>query len=202
MLFREHTRLPWPSLSPRVCSNPCPLSQWCYLTISSSATLFFCLNHEPNIPVSYAILLFTASDFHHQTHPQLSIISAFFTTRHIHNWASFLLWPNSFILSEAICNCPLLFPSSILDTFCPGGPIFQCPIFVPFHTIYGVLTARIPEWFALPPPRDHVSSELFSMTCPSWVAPHGMAYSFIKLHKPLCHSKTVIHKGCLWEYWG
>ena len=27
-------------LSPRVCSNSCPLSQWCYLTISSSATLF------------------------------------------------------------------------------------------------------------------------------------------------------------------
>ena len=26
-----------------VYSNPCPLSRWCYLTISSSATLFFCL---------------------------------------------------------------------------------------------------------------------------------------------------------------
>ena len=27
-------------LSPRFCSNSCRLSQWCYLTISSSATLF------------------------------------------------------------------------------------------------------------------------------------------------------------------
>ena len=35
-----HARLPCPSLSPRVWSNSCPLSQWCYLTISSSATLF------------------------------------------------------------------------------------------------------------------------------------------------------------------
>ena len=26
-----HTRLPCPSLSPRVCSNSCPLSQWWYL---------------------------------------------------------------------------------------------------------------------------------------------------------------------------
>ena len=26
------TRLPCPSLSPRVCSNSCPLSQWCYLS--------------------------------------------------------------------------------------------------------------------------------------------------------------------------
>ena len=32
----QHTRLPCPSLSPGVCSSSCPLSQWCYLTISSS----------------------------------------------------------------------------------------------------------------------------------------------------------------------
>ena len=36
----QHTRFPCPSLSPRVWSNSCPLSQWCYLTISSSATPF------------------------------------------------------------------------------------------------------------------------------------------------------------------
>ena len=29
-------RFPCPSLSPPVCSNPCPLSQWCHPTISSS----------------------------------------------------------------------------------------------------------------------------------------------------------------------
>ena len=34
----QHARLPCPTLSPEVCSNSCPLSQWCYLTISSSAT--------------------------------------------------------------------------------------------------------------------------------------------------------------------
>ena len=33
----EHTRLPCCSPSPGICSNSCPLSQWCYLTISSSA---------------------------------------------------------------------------------------------------------------------------------------------------------------------
>ena len=33
----QHTRLPCPSLSPRVCSNSCPLSQRCHPTISSSA---------------------------------------------------------------------------------------------------------------------------------------------------------------------
>ena len=42
-----HTRLPCPSLFPGVCSDSCPLSQWCYLTISSSAILFFCLQSFP-----------------------------------------------------------------------------------------------------------------------------------------------------------
>ena len=31
----QHARLPCPSLSPRVCSDSCPLSWWCYLTIPS-----------------------------------------------------------------------------------------------------------------------------------------------------------------------
>ena len=35
-----HTRIPCPSLSPRVCSNPCPLSWWCHPTVSSSVTHF------------------------------------------------------------------------------------------------------------------------------------------------------------------
>ena len=32
----QHCRLPCPSSSRRVCSNSCPLSQWCHPTISSS----------------------------------------------------------------------------------------------------------------------------------------------------------------------
>ena len=36
----QHFRLPWPLLSPRVCSNSCPLSQWCHPTIWCFVTLF------------------------------------------------------------------------------------------------------------------------------------------------------------------
>ena len=44
----QPTRLPCPSLSLRVCSNWCPPSRWCYLTISSSALPFsFCLQCFP-----------------------------------------------------------------------------------------------------------------------------------------------------------
>ena len=36
----QHTRLPCPSLSPWVCLNPCPLSQWCHSAISSFVVPF------------------------------------------------------------------------------------------------------------------------------------------------------------------
>ena len=38
----QHARPPYPSLSPWVCSNSCPLSQWCHKTISSSFAPFSC----------------------------------------------------------------------------------------------------------------------------------------------------------------
>ena len=62
-----------------------------------------------------------------------------FITRHILNWASFLLSPSLFFLSP-------LFPSSILDTFQPGRLIFWCHIFLPFYTVHGALTASIPRF--------------------------------------------------------
>ena len=43
----QHSRLPCLSLSPRVCSDSCPLNPWCHPTISSSAALFFCLQSFP-----------------------------------------------------------------------------------------------------------------------------------------------------------
>ena len=44
----QHARLRCPSLSPGVCSDSCPLSLWCYLTISSSTAPYsFCLLSSP-----------------------------------------------------------------------------------------------------------------------------------------------------------
>ena len=85
----------------------------------------FALIHGPNIPGSYAILLFTALDF-----------------IHTHNWVLFLLWLHLFILSGVIS--PLI-SSSILGSYQPGELIF-----LPFHTVHGVLKARILKWFAIP----------------------------------------------------
>ena len=57
----QHTRLPYPSLSPGICSNSCPSSPWSHPTISSSVVPFsFCLQSFPasgSFPVSW---LFTS----------------------------------------------------------------------------------------------------------------------------------------------
>ena len=125
--------------------------------------------HGPNIPGSYAILLFTASD--------LASI-----TSHIHNWVLFLLWLHPFILSGVFS--PLI-SSSILGTYWPMEFLFQYPIILPFHTVHGVLKARILKWFAIP-----VSSgpwTTFCQTSPPWPAllgwPHRAWLSFIELDK-------------------
>ena len=46
----QHTRLPHLSLSPGLCSNSCPLSQWCHPTISSSVVPFS--SHPQSFPAS------------------------------------------------------------------------------------------------------------------------------------------------------
>ena len=51
----QHARLPCPSLSPWVCSDSCPLSQWVHPTISSSVVPFSCRQSFPasgSFPVS------------------------------------------------------------------------------------------------------------------------------------------------------
>ena len=58
----------------------------------------------------------------------------------------------------------------------PGEFIFQCPIFLPFHTVHGILKARILKWFAVP----------FSS------GPHSV--------RPLHHYPSVLG-GPIWHDW-
>ena len=138
--------------------------------------------HGPNIPGSYAILLFSALD--------LASI-----TSHIHNWVLFLLWLHPFILSGAIS--PLIC-SSILGTYRPGQLIFQCPIFLPFPTVHGVLKARILKWFAIP----FSSEPHFFQNSPPWPVclgwPHTAWLSFIELDKAVVHVIRLVSFLWLW----
>ena len=65
----------------------------------------------------------------------------------LNNWELFLFWLCLLILSGVISS---LISSSILGTYWPGEFIFQCPIFLPFHIVHGVLKAGILKWFAIP----------------------------------------------------
>ena len=59
-------RLPCPSPTPRICSSSCPLSQWCYLIISSSASPFsFCFQFFPasrSVPINLLQWMVLAKD--------------------------------------------------------------------------------------------------------------------------------------------
>ena len=86
------------------------------------------------VPMQYWHWIFTALDLN-------------FISSHIYTWVLLSLWLHPFILSGVISP---LFSSSILGTYWPGEFIFQCHIFLPFHTVPGVLKARILTWFAIP----------------------------------------------------
>ena len=91
----------------------------------------------------------------------------------------FLPWLHPFILPGVIS--PLI-SCSILGTYRPGEYIFQCPIFLPFHTVHGVVKARILKWFAFPfSSGPHSVRPLHNDLCFGW--PHMAWLSFIELDK-------------------
>ena len=106
-----------------------------------------------------------------------------------------MLWLCLFILFGVIS--PLI-SSSILGTYQPGEFIFQCPIFLPFHVVHGVLKARILKWLPVSSLADHVLSDLSTMTCLSWVALPGMGHSFIELDKAVVHVIRLVSFLWLW----
>ena len=150
----------------------------------------FTLFHGHNIPESYAILFFIASDFTCITNINQQLGVAFALAPSLHSFWSYFS----------------LFSSSILGSSWPEEFIFQCPISLPFHTVHGWKVWRIPRcsrqeyWSGLPfpSPVDHILSEPSTMTCPSWVALHGMAHSFIELDKVMAHVIRLVSFLCLW----
>ena len=116
-----------------------------------------------------------------------------FHTRHVHSWASLLLWPSCSFLLEllviALCSSPVACgtPSNL-------GAHLLASYLLPLYAVHRVLQARILEWIAIPSPVNHILSKVFTMTHPSWVALNGMAHSFFELHKLLLQDKVVIYE--------
>ena len=142
----------------------------------------FTLIHGPNIPGSYAILFFKASDF-------TSI------TSHIHNWVLFLLCPCLFIFSGVLSP---LFSSNILCTTDLESSSFSITSDCLFILFMGFSRQELWSGLPLPSPVDHVLSELSNMTHPSWAALHSMGHSFIELDKAVVHVISLVSFLWLW----
>ena len=91
----QHSRLSCSSLSPGVCSNSCPLSQWCFLIISSSATLFsFCLQ---SFPASGFFPIFSSSVQNIEDSASTSVLPM-----NIQDWFPLRLTGSIFLLSKGL----------------------------------------------------------------------------------------------------
>ena len=87
------------------------------------------------------------------------------TTGHSFHFGS----ASSFFLELFLCSSPVAYwtPTNL------GGLIFQCHIFLPFHTVHGVLKARILKWFAIPfSSGPRFVRPWLAETCPS-ATPHS-----------------------------
>ena len=92
----QHARLPRPSLSPGVCSNSCPLSQWYYPTISSSVTLFSSCLQSLSASGSFLRSQLFASG------SQSTGASALVLPMNIHGWFPLRLTGLIFLLSKGL----------------------------------------------------------------------------------------------------
>ena len=107
------------------------------------------------------------------------------------------------------CFCFSSIPSFFLELFLHWSPTYWAPphlrsssfcvlSFCLFILFMGFSRQEYCSGFPFPSPVDHIWSELSTMTRPSWVAPHGMAHSFIELDKAVVHVISLISFLPLW----
>ena len=77
-----------------------------------------------------------------------------------------------------------------------GELIFQCHIFLLFHTVHGVLVARILEQVAIHSSSRPQFVRALHYDLSVLVALHSMTHSFPELKKPFGH-KAMTHEGDL-----
>ena len=144
----------------------------------------FTLRHGPNIIGSYAILFFTSLDFT-------------FTSKHTTTGHHFCFGPapsfflKLLILVITLCSSPVAYwtPSDL------RGPSSDVIYFCLFIMFMGFWWQEYWSSWLFPFPVDHILSELFTLTHPSWVALHSMAHSFIELRKPFIMTRLWSMKG-------
>ena len=101
------------------------------------------------------------------------------TTEHYYSFGSI----SSFFLELFLHSSPVAHWTSTNL----GSSSFSVIYFYLFILFMGFSRQEYGSGFRFPSPVDHILLELSTMTCPSWVALHGMANSFIELDKAVVH---------------
>ena len=117
---------------------------------------------------------------------------------------SFLLWPRHFILSEAICSCTPLFPSSPLHTCQPGSThllvsylfAFLCSPWFSHSNYTGVVCHSLLQWVTFcqnSPSVQSVSS--VAQSCPTLCDPMNRSTPGLPVHHQLPKfTQTHVHR--------
>ena len=120
------------------------------------------------------------------------------------------LLPSPVTSTTGHCFCFRSVSSFFLELFLHSSPVaywaptdleissFSVIFFLPFHTVHGVLKARILKWFAIPFSSGPRFVRSLLITRLSWVALHGKAHSFIEFDKAMIHVISLISFLWLW----
>ena len=100
----QHTKLPCPSLMPRVCSNSCPLNRWCHPTISSLVTRFSSCPQSFPASGSFSMSwLFISGGQSIRASASASVLSLAWQKDEIQMWIYFPIY-------YFLCHCLFIFP--------------------------------------------------------------------------------------------
>ena len=191
----QHVRLPFPLLSPIVCSNSYPLSRWCHPNISSSAAPFsFCLQSFPTSESLTMSWLFTSGGPSIGASPSASVLSMniqgwfplgltadshwLSTARHYSSWETCHVTLVEGLLKGLLHRQAELSSTALLcKVFLCMASHFSCvQLFATSWTVihqiplWRILQARILEWVSIPSPPGDLSDpgmELASLTSPA-----------------------------------
>ena len=120
-----------------------------------------------------------------------------------------ILLPSPVSSTTGCCFCFGSIPSFFLELFLHWSPVtywaptdlgsssFSVISFYLFILFMGFSRQEYWSGLPFPSPMDCILSDLSTMTCPSWVALHSMAHSFIELDKAVVHVFTWISFLCL-----
>ena len=185
----RHARPPCPSPTPGACSNSCPLSRWCYPTISSSVIPFSsCLQYF------LASRSFPVSQFFTSGGQGIGVsASASVHTMNIQDWFPLGLTGCISLQSKGLSNLLQHHSSKASVPWCSAffrwkmWSVCACQVASimcnsmdcsqPGFSVHGILQARTLEWVAMPSSRGPSLSR--DQTCISYI-------SCIGRHVPYC----------------